>query len=138
VLLGNNALTGSLTATMFDKANRLEVFYANANRLSGNLDGILTAKHLVKLRLEYNSLTGTIPVMSLPQLELFYAYNNSLTGPLPAESNWANMRKLKLSNNSLTGEIILSSANKLEILSLNGNAFTGSIPSEIGQLLDLK
>ncbi|KAL7487586.1 hypothetical protein ACHAW6_013176 [Cyclotella cf. meneghiniana] len=138
VLLGNNALTGSLTATMFSNANRLEVFYANANRLSGNLNGISNAKHLVKLRLEYNSLTGTIPVMSLPQLELFYAYNNSLTGPLPAESDWANMRKLKLSNNSLTGEVIVNAANKLEILSLNGNAFTGSIPSEIGQLIDLK
>ncbi|KAL3785158.1 hypothetical protein HJC23_013824 [Cyclotella cryptica] len=79
VLLGNIGLKGSLTATMFSNTNRRELFYANANMLSGNLAGISTAKHLVKLRLEKNMLTGTIPPTYFPKLELFYSYNDTTT-----------------------------------------------------------
>lgn len=138
LLLEDNGLTGSITETMFNSANKLELFYASANMLSGNIDAIAAATSLVKLRLEYNAFTGTVPFMNSPKLQLFYAYNNSLTGILRADTYGPSIRKLKLSNNTLSGKIMLGAAGSLEVLSLNGNAFTGNIPIEMSEMKNLK
>lgn len=138
VLLGNNQLSGFLPTNMLYDAKRLELLYLNANMLSGNLDSIAESNSLIKLRLEYNQFTGTIPQMNTPRLQLFYAYNNSFTGSLPTDCDWRSLRKLKLSNNSLTGVLALYPAAELEIVALNDNQFIGKVPTELGQMKSLR
>jgi Leucine-rich repeat (LRR) protein len=142
VLLGMNKLTGTLSSSMIQEASNLVYLYLNANDLGGTLDdlaqtgGLLSLK---KLRLEYNSFSGTIPKLdtSFPSLELFYAYNNSLlTSGLDNLSNNVALKKIKLSNCSLAGEIptTFGSLTGLEVLHLNGNHLTGTVPSELQKL----
>lgn len=144
VLFGMNKLTGTLSFSMFQEASNLVYLYLNANDLGGTLDDFAQAEGLLslkKLRLEYNSFSGTIPKLELPSLELFYAYNNSLlaSGLENLSSNVA-LKKLKLSNCSLTGEIptTLGNLTNLEVLHLNGNQLTGTVPSEFQELTVLE
>ncbi len=144
VLFGMNKLTGTLSFSMFREASNLVYLYLNANNLGGTLDDFAQAGGLLslkKLRLEYNSFSGTIPKLELPSLELFYAYNNSLlTSGLENLSGSAALKKLKLSNCSLTGEIptTLGSLTNVEVLYLNGNQLTGTVPSEFQELTVLE
>jgi Leucine-rich repeat (LRR) protein len=138
LLLGNNQLSSSLPSDMLINAKQLELFYVNANMLTGNLNPIASSGSIKKLRLEYNQFSGALPRMNTPRLQLLYAYNNSLTGAIPTDCIWSNLQKLKLSNNSLTGGIVLGSTGALEILDLGGNSFQGQIPTELGVLQKLK
>jgi len=144
VLLGMNKLTGTLNFNMFQEANNLVYLYLNANDLVGTLDDFARAEGLLslkKLRLEYNSFSGTIPKLEFPSLELFYAYNNSLlTSGLENLSSSVALKKLKLSNCSLAGELptALGSLTNLEVLQLNWNQLTGTVPSEFQELTALE
>eukprot|EP00573_Skeletonema_grethae_P007718 CAMPEP_0201695198 /NCGR_PEP_ID=MMETSP0578-20130828/7231_1 /ASSEMBLY_ACC=CAM_ASM_000663 /TAXON_ID=267565 /ORGANISM="Skeletonema grethea, Strain CCMP 1804" /LENGTH=746 /DNA_ID=CAMNT_0048181009 /DNA_START=111 /DNA_END=2348 /DNA_ORIENTATION=- len=144
VLFGMNKLTGTLSFSMFQEASNLVYLYLNANDLGGTLDDFAQAEGLLslkKLRLEYNSFSGTIPKLELPSLELFYAYNNSLLASgLENLSSSVALKKLKLSNCSLAGEIPpkLGNLTNLEVLHLNGNLLTGTIPSEFQELTVLE
>ncbi|KAL7433012.1 hypothetical protein ACHAXM_003369 [Skeletonema potamos] len=142
VLLGMNKLTGTLSSSMIQEASNLIYLYLNANSLEGTLDDLAQTEGLLslkKLRLEYNSFSGTIPKLdaSFPSLELFYAYNNSLLASgLDNLSSNVNLKKVKLSNCSLSGEIpaTFGSLTNLEVLHLNGNHLTGTVPSELHKL----
>ena len=144
VLLGMNKLTGTLSGSMFHEASNLVYLYLNANDLGGTLDDFSQTEglpSLKKLRLEYNSFSGTIPKLEFPSLELFYAYNNSLlTSGLDNLSSSIALKKLKLSNCSLAEELptTLGSLTSLEVLHLNGNQLTGTVPSEFQQLTELE
>mmetsp|Transcript_23774 Transcript_23774/g.49399 ORF Transcript_23774/g.49399 Transcript_23774/m.49399 type:complete len:386 (+) Transcript_23774:1708-2865(+) len=144
ILMYNNQLTGSLTANVFNGASHLEHLYLNGNKLSGKLDDFVSAKGLEalkKLRLEYNSFSGTIPDFTgMPSIEVLYLYNNSFTGSLNADKLPPTLKKLKVSNNTLNNEIPskLGEFENLEALSLNGNEFVGKIPSELSNLNSLQ
>ena len=144
VLLGNNQLTGSLTADMVNDARNLAHLYVNSNRMSGNLDDFAQARNLdslKKLRLEYNSFSGTIPQLNMiDTLELLYLYNNSFVGTLDNLGSGVNLRKLKVSNNTFEGKITskLGDLKNLQVLSLNGNNFVGTLPTQLEGLTSLQ
>ena len=75
--------------------------------------GSLTPRHLEKLDLSDNQLTGTIPreLGSLTYLEWLRLSGNQLTGTIPPE---------------------LGSLANLEWLNLSGNQLTGCIPQDLG------
>ena len=99
-----------------------------------NADG-----EVIKILLENNNLTGTLPSVwkDLANLEILYLYSNKLTGTLPsAWQDLANLQALALFSNELTGT--LPSAWKdlanLQYLDLTSNDLAGSIPASVCQL----
>lgn len=67
--------------------------------MSGNLEDFSQARNLdnlKKLRLEFNSFSGSIPKLNMiKSLELLYLYNNSFSGDLTNLENGVKLRKLK-------------------------------------------
>jgi len=105
------------------------------------------------LRIENNSLTGSIPEelgnmstifefgdMSTSTFATLNLAGNSLSGSIPSElGNLTGLTTLNLNNNSLTGSIPpeLGQLSNLATLSLNNNSLSGPIPSELGNLSSL-
>jgi hypothetical protein len=119
----------------------------------------------VKIDLDYNSLTGSIParINELTSLETLWAMLNALSGPLPPlfsptvkninvndnmltgpipDSWWTTMPDLediRLFSNMLTGTLSTSIGllSDLTVFGIMLNQMTGSLPSELGQLSSL-
>ena len=97
---------------------------------------------VTELYLNWNTLTGTIPVElgQLTKLTTLNLYKNALTGAIPVElGQLTNLTGLSLGNNALTGAIPVELARLTNLtgLDLGWNALTGAIPVELGQLTNL-
>ena len=102
-----------------------------------------TSGNVIKLVLNKNNLSGTIPakiglLTGLTQLQL---NSNKLTGSIPTEiGQLTNLRALYLQSNRLSGNIPaeIGLLTKLTNLRLNTNKLTGTLPDEMGNLIKLK
>ncbi len=123
--------------------------------------------HITELRLDYNGVSGTLPVElgdlvhlknltlggnqisgilppelgNLSQLEYLRLGANKLNGGIPSElGQLTNLLWLDLSQNELTGNIPseLGDLSNLEILTLENNELSGSLPLELSNLVNLK
>ena len=98
---------------------------------------------VVKLELDENQLTGSIPpeLRNLSSLQTLSLDRNQLSGPIPSTlSNLSSLAELRLSRNQFTGPILpeLGSLSNLKELHLFSNRLSGSIPSELGRLSGLR
>jgi len=145
--------------SQYDK--QFEIYRGKSNSTENNdeyfsVDGIfsknsITSKiglltNLMRLDLDYNSLTGTLPseIGLLSNLNTINLNNNSLTGTLPSEIGLlSNLNTIDLGDNSLTGTLpseigLLSKLNTIDFRGiLNYDSLTGTLPSEIGLLSNL-
>ena len=111
-------------------------------------------RQLAVMRLEGNTLTGSIPaelgnLSNVVQITLNYnaiydettgEFTGGLTGPIPAGlGDIPDLRRLELRGNRLTGRIPpkLGNALGLDFLSLGINQLSGPIPTELGNLSNL-
>ena len=97
---------------------------------------------VVKLKLDGNNLSGTIPTElgNLTSLTELGFYNNELSGEIPTElGNLTSLTELDLALNNLSGEIPaeLGNLTALTELILTGNELSGEIPAELGNLTSL-
>ena len=98
---------------------------------------------VVKILLNYNNLTGSIPetIEDLTDLQYLYLRSNDLSGSIPETiGNLANLIVLSLELNELSGPIPETIGNlaNLIVLSLESNELSGLIPESIGDLTDLQ
>ena len=129
--IGHNALTGTLSPTVWKQWKNLETWDVAHNAMTGSLPselGHLTNSNgLHSLIFKYNSFTGSIPTemgLLVPRLTKLDLVANHLTGSIPSE----------------LGGVVMGlddGYRALEHLSLSGNRFTGLIPSELGLLSQL-
>ena len=97
---------------------------------------------VVRLRLEDNNLSGSIPpeLGNLTRLEWLRLEDNNLSGSIPPElGNLSRLESLHLNGNNLTGSIppALGNLTKLDSLRLDHNDLSGSIPPELANLTGL-
>jgi hypothetical protein len=99
-------------------------------------------KHLTKLDLYLNQLTGELPseMKNLASLSLLGLGYNKLNGTIPAWlGSFELLGRIYLNDNLISGSIPseLGHLSKLDLLWLQGNQLTGTVPSEIGSLTNL-
>ena len=100
-------------------------------------------KHIERLGVENNTLTGPIPwiIFNMSSLKTLAFTYNELSGSLPDQicRNLGVLEGLYLSGNKLSGPFPSkwSQCKELQMLSLSFNLFTGSIPTSIGNLTKL-
>ncbi|KAE8707364.1 hypothetical protein F3Y22_tig00110384pilonHSYRG00623 [Hibiscus syriacus] len=105
------------------------------NNLQGNIPSSLSnCQHLIRLRLDRNNHSGSVPheVLGLSSLSIVLDLSsNYMTGELVEEEKLKNLDKLDVSQNRLFGLLpsSLGSCVSLEYLILDGNLFEGPIPS---------
>ncbi|KAL5994870.1 hypothetical protein ACLOJK_024927 [Asimina triloba] len=162
--ISHNNLIGELFVEnkipIFDK---LEVFDASHNKLTGPIPPFNFIFSLQILRLRSNQFSGSLPVallqesstvlteldLSQNQLEgpfhgitsLILDYlnlsSNKLSGPLPSKVGLCSV--VDLSNNMLSGSLsmIRSWGNYVRVIDLSSNSLTGAFPNETSQFLRL-
>jgi len=116
----------------------------HSNNLTGNIPptlGVLT--HLEELDLSENRLSGAIPPQLglLTNLKYLYLSKNRLAGAIPSElGNLTNLASLNLPGNRLTGELPpeFGKLTRLRRLDLSVNGLSGTLPPEIGFLTNLE
>lgn len=104
--------------------------------------GLLSTSMIQSMKLETNSLEGTIPseIKELTSLRTLSLTRNKLGGTIPsAIGNLRNLEALFLSYNQLKGTLPVSLANlgKLKDLDLSQNGLAGTIPARIGLMTSL-
>jgi hypothetical protein len=112
------------------------------NGLRGTIPAeiLLLEEKLLSIRVNYNSMTGTIPhfLAELVNLERLQLEGNRFQGTIPAslENLSSTLWSLRLGQMGLTGTIPsqLGSLTLLEYLSLATNRLGGTIPSQLGNL----
>ena len=109
---------------------------------AGVLAALSTLIGLTEIRLNNNSLNGSIPAQlgNLPELIGFYAIDSGLSGNIPAElGNLPKLQELYLRSNSFDGNIPsqLGNITSLTKLNLSSNHLDGPIPASLGDLTNL-
>lgn len=114
------------------------------NDLTGTIPlGLGELASLECLDLSFNKLSGMIPtsIRGLVLLNSLYLYNNDLTGRIPlCLGELTSLLYVDVSYNKLCGTVPTSLANltSLEFLDLSHNQLTGNIPKEINLLTNLQ
>ena len=144
LILGDNALTGSIPATLGD-IEFLETLQLSSNQLSGPIPSAIgRLEFLGELDLSYNTLAGTLPstIGNMQFLETLRLNHNSIAGPLPSElGGLSSLTILDLSHNHLSGSADpVLNITTLETLQLSDNQFSGSIsiPEPLTALRELR
>jgi hypothetical protein len=137
--LSANDFSGALPSC-FGESERLEIFDASRNRLSGALPATLGgARGLRVLRLNGNAFSGAIPAAwgELAALRLAARAPEEVSAKSGAQTeSLEGLQTLDLSNNRLSGAIPASLGNltALRELRLNDNELSGDAPSELARL----
>ena len=113
------------------------------NELGGTIPSLSRLSSLKLLKLQNNSLTGSIPTWlgSMNSLGGLYLHNNDLTGSVPSQlGQLTRLRRLWIDRNELTGSIpaALGSMSNLGTLNLHTNRLTGTIPTQLANLSRLQ
>ncbi|VVA35274.1 PREDICTED: probable LRR receptor [Prunus dulcis] len=139
--LGMNQLSGSLPADIGLGLPNLQLFYTEANDLSGVIPNFSNASMLTHLQLHQNSFTGFIPstLCALTNLECLNLCMNNLTietSTLSCLANHGNLTRLLLGTNPLNARLDDSfrncSISSLQHIDLRGCSMKGNIPIDIG------
>lgn len=104
--------------------------------------GLLRTAHIKSIKLESNTMAGTIPseINQLTSLRLFSLIRNKVDGSIPsALGDMRYLESLLLSDNALqeTIPVSLSKLDKLKVLDLSLNSLTGAIPTQLGLMTSL-
>ena len=129
--------------TWLNGLTRLEEVNLWGNEMGGTIPNLSRLTSLKLLKLQYNSLTGTIPTWfgSMNSLGGLYLHRNDLTGSIPSElGQLTRLRRLWLDRNDLTGTIPpeLGSMSNLGTLNLHTNRLSGTIPTQLANLSRLQ
>ena len=114
------------------------------NDLTGTIPlGLGELASLELLNLSFNKLSGVVPtsIKNLVLLNSLYLFNNDLTGSIPScLGELTSMLYMDLSFNKLSGMVPTSLGNltSMEFLDLSDNQLTGNIPKEINLLTNLQ
>jgi Leucine-rich repeat (LRR) protein len=116
------------------------------NQFLGSIPTELCAlTDLIRLALDNNLLTGTIPEClgsSLTNLAQFVVQNNSLEGTIPTSFQKLTMLELlDFAINNFTGTFLddwIENFSSLKQLSFNRNNFDGTLPSSLASLTNLE
>ena len=106
-------------------------------------DGDSPTAHIIRLYLQENQISGSIPLElgQLSNLKQLYLFDNQLSGSIPPElDNIFTLEEMLLMNNRLTGPIPpeLAKLSNLRSLYLFNNQLGGDIPTELGSLSALE
>ncbi|TPX64167.1 hypothetical protein CcCBS67573_g08482 [Chytriomyces confervae] len=108
--------------------------------LKGTLPDFSKLTELVNLRLQANSLTGTIPstIGAMTKLTIIDIGLNGLTGEIPSSiSQMSALQEMYIGFNKLSGEIpssVSSMASHLRVINMSNNKLTGPLPTSYGAL----
>ncbi|KAI8828281.1 hypothetical protein BJ741DRAFT_626885 [Chytriomyces cf. hyalinus JEL632] len=108
--------------------------------LKGTLPDFSKLTELVNLRIQANSLTGTIPstIGAMTKLTIIDIGLNGLTGEIPSSiSQMSALQEMYIGYNKLTGEIptsVSSMASHLRVINMSNNKLTGPLPTSYGAL----
>mmetsp|Transcript_7459 Transcript_7459/g.21219 ORF Transcript_7459/g.21219 Transcript_7459/m.21219 type:complete len:890 (+) Transcript_7459:56-2725(+) len=132
--LGENFLTSTIPSyltntTLFPSLATLKL---DANSLIGTIPEFCS-QELIRLRLGYNHINGTVPESLCESIHMseLHLNNLNLTGSIPAclFEQVTSLRELHVDHNSLTGTISdLTRFSRLVNLFLNDNQLTGTLP----------
>lgn len=144
MVLGNNKITGSIPS-FFGNFRFLEVIDIKSASLKGTIPAFTLCQQLSQIRLDNNSLSGTLPsgISSLQKLATLTLTNNALSGNIYGLVNGTTQSGLltvDLSMNQFTGTIPseLFEAASLQTIALMKNCLGGSIPASICEASDLE
>ena len=129
--------------TWLNGLTRLEELNLWGNEMGGTIPNLSGLRSLKLLKVQYNSLTGSIPTWfgSMNSLGGLYLHRNDLTGSIPRElGQLTRLRRLWLDRNELTGSIPpeLGNMSNLGTLNLHTNRLSGSIPTQLANLSRLQ
>eukprot|EP00698_Gefionella_okellyi_P001098 TRINITY_DN1097_c0_g1_i1.p1 TRINITY_DN1097_c0_g1~~TRINITY_DN1097_c0_g1_i1.p1 ORF type:complete len:2798 (+),score=590.51 TRINITY_DN1097_c0_g1_i1:689-9082(+) len=130
--LSNNKLSGTVPAA-FSMFSLLSFLRLDVNSLTGSIPGFSCSTLLTMLNLGNNQFSNTIPdsVTTLSSVVSFLVNNNALTGSMPlGVSLFAKVAYLDLSYNSLTGTVPnLIGLTAMGTFLAQSNALSGTLPS---------
>ncbi|XP_042035865.1 putative receptor-like protein kinase At3g47110 isoform X2 [Salvia splendens] len=149
--LSNNSLSGTLPSNMGISLLNLEILYLGSNRLNGPIPSTINnASKLMEVCMGNNSFIGSIPDLgNLKHLQKLMLRHNHLSGEesstqeltfLSSLTKCRNLKYLVVSDNSLNGIVPASIGNfssSLQSIWLQNSHIVGVIPSEIGNLSSL-
>ncbi|XVE97152.1 hypothetical protein REPUB_Repub02eG0286500 [Reevesia pubescens] len=144
--LSNNSLTGTIPPSLAN-STRLYRLNLSYNSLLGSIPVRLTRlPTLTILALQHNNLSGSVPDTWVGkgknsyQLQFLILDYNSLTGAIPVSlSKMSLLEQISLSHNQISGTIPdeLGKLSTLQMLDLSSNAINGSFPSSFSNLSSL-
>ncbi|XP_056864520.1 receptor-like protein 41 [Raphanus sativus] len=140
--LGSNNLRSS-NLYEFGNLNRLEVLDLSSNDFFGQVPPTISNLTLLtELHLQYNHLTGSIPILkNLTMLSVLNLYENHFSGTIPSSLlTMPSLSRVDISVNDLTGSIEVdnsSTSSSLQYLYLGHNHFEGKIIEPISKLINL-
>jgi Carboxypeptidase regulatory-like domain/Leucine rich repeat/Leucine Rich Repeat len=131
--LSHNHFVGKLPMSL-DSLSSLAILDLSHNRFASNARGTVWPD-LRALNLDYNQLTGELPIRGLSDslIELKIA-NNEIAGLFPSEiCSLTSLRVLDLSNNALRGRICetIGDLESLRVFNVSHNRLEGDIPPSL-------
>lgn len=106
---------------------RVVALTMQSNNMSGSIP-VLNLPELKMLSLGFNQLSGTLPSFATcPKLHVLYLASNKLSGTIPSFAELSNLEELNLSVNQFTGSVPDFKTPNLRSLNLSANALTGTL-----------
>lgn len=146
LFLRNNSFSGQIPPSLCNNFTSNSLFFIRLdyNSLEGSIPSTIgNCKSLQVIIFSKNNLVGSIPpeIFTLSSLTDLILSDNSFSGTLPPEiGSLNNLFNLDISNNKISGEIPRSIGKclKLEYLRMQGNLFQGTIPKDIALIKGIR
>ncbi|XP_058110899.1 probable LRR receptor-like serine/threonine-protein kinase At3g47570 [Magnolia sinica] len=135
--MDNNRLSGALPESIANLSTQMTWLLLEQNKIFGSIpSGIQNLFSLTRLSMQYNFLTGAIPigVGKLNKMEVISFSENELSGQIPSSlQNMSRLYMLSFYQNSLTGSVPSSLGNctYMQYLNLADNNLSGSLPKQL-------
>ncbi|XXG87045.1 hypothetical protein AAC387_Pa11g1831 [Persea americana] len=134
---GNNQLSGTIPAQLFNSSMQLVHVLFDGNKLSGSIPstlGLVTT--LEAVRFDRNSLSGPVPssINNLSSINELHLSNNQLTGPVPNLTSMNDLQYVDLSNNSFDVSDVppwFSTLGSLTTLVMENLQVQGQLPQQL-------